>query len=155
MEDADGEVYAKHAEELIRFATALALAGPFNATDVLADAVVRVFTSPSWKSVTNRRAYLYRAVLNEARLRRRSLDRRLKREANAAVPPIDDADDMVDAADIARALRTLTVRQRAVVYETYWLGLDVGEVAGDLELSARTVERELARARSRLKELLG
>ncbi|HVM14687.1 MAG TPA: LytR C-terminal domain-containing protein [Egibacteraceae bacterium] len=42
MDDGDGEVYEKYADELIRFATVLA--GPSNARDVLADAVLRVFT---------------------------------------------------------------------------------------------------------------
>lgn len=153
MDDGDAEIYEKYADELIRFATALA--GPSSARDVLADSVLRVFTSPSWKSVANKRAYLYRAVLNEARQRKRSLDRRLRYEMTVGSPSTDREEEIVGRADLARALCRLTVRQRAVVFQTYWLELDAREIAGDLHLSERTVQRELARARTRLKELLG
>lgn len=152
MDDCDGVIYEKYADELIRFATALA--GPSNARDILADAVLRVFTTPTWRTVDNRRAYLYRAVLNEALQQRRALERRLRREDVQHLVQADEAELVADAADLIRALRRLTVRQRAVVHQTYWMGLEVAEIAGDLGLSERTVHRELARARSRLKELL-
>lgn len=152
MDDGDREVYEKYADELVRFATALA--GPSNARDVLADAVLRVFTTPSWKTVENKRAYLYRAVLNEARQRRRALDRRLRREALDQIAAADEAQLITDAADIIRALCRLSIRQRAVVYQTYWVGFEAAEIADDLGVSERTVTRELARARNRLKELL-
>lgn len=152
MDDGDGEIYEKYADELIRFATALA--GPSNARDILADAVLRVFTTPTWKAVENKRAYLYRAVLNEALQRRRTIARSLRREHIHHHVPADEAELVTDAADLIRALCRLSVRQRAVVYQTYWVGLEAGEIADDLGLSERTVHRELARARSRLKELL-
>src|SRR4051794_32827567 len=82
MDEADAQGYRKYADALIRFATALA--GPNLAEDVLADAVLRVFSSPAWKGVKNRRAYLYRAVLHEAMHAKRSIDRRLRREVAAA-----------------------------------------------------------------------
>src|SRR5215213_3062323 len=63
--EADGDVYARHASELVRFATVLA--GPSGADDLVASAVLKAFTNPGWADVQNRRAYLYRAVLNEAR----------------------------------------------------------------------------------------
>ena len=143
MDEADAQTYEKYSDELVRFATALA--GPDLAEDVLADAVVRVFSSPVWKGVRNRRAYLYRAVLNEAVKAKRSIDRRLRREvaaANASPPgcPFDER-DLIDL------LRRLTVRQRAVVYLTYWLGVDAAEIALGLAVSVRTVERELTTAR--------
>ena len=64
--DADADVYARHAPELVRFAAVLA--GPSGADDLVASAVLRAFTNPGWSGVQNQRAYLYRAVLNEARL---------------------------------------------------------------------------------------
>ncbi len=152
MDDGDGEIYEKYADELIRFATALS--GPSNARDILADAMLRVFTTPSWKAVENKRAYLYRAVLNEARQQRRAISRRLQREAIAPSSAADEAELVTDAADLIRALCRLTVRQRAVVYQTYWVGLDASEVAEDLGISERTVNRDLAAARIRLKEIL-
>ena len=59
------DVYARHAGELVRFATVLA--GPSGADDLVASAVVKAFTNPGWPDVQNQRAYLFRAVLNEAR----------------------------------------------------------------------------------------
>ncbi|HEX2273352.1 MAG TPA: RNA polymerase sigma factor [Acidimicrobiales bacterium] len=150
VRDADGETYEKHAEELVRFATLLV--GPGGAEDLVAGAVLRAFSSPSWPSVTEPRAYLYRTVLNEARQLRRSTQRRLRREAAAArserlhVPLVRP--------EVLDALRRLTVRQRAVIYLTYWLDEPPAEVARWLGTSRRTVERELTAARHRLEALL-
>ena len=43
---------------------------------------------------------------------------------------------------------------RAVVYLTYWMGVDAAEIARGLAVSVRTVERELTTARRRLEVLL-
>ncbi len=149
MDEADAQIYRKYAEELIRFATALA--GPDLAEDILSDAVLRVFSSSAWPAVRNKRAYLYRAVFNEAAQAKRSIDRRLRREdaAGAASP-----ESTLDRRELLDALRRLTVRQRAVVYLTYWVDLEASEIARGLEISVRTVERELAAARRRLEVLL-
>lgn len=52
------------------------------------------------------------------------------------------------------AIRRLTVRQRAVVFLTYWQELSAVDIAAGLDLSLRTVERELTAARRHLEELL-
>lgn len=77
----DEQVYVKYADELMRFATGLV--GPTEAEDVVADAVARCLRSRSWNEVSNQRAYLYRAVLNETH----SLGRR---RARRRVYPIDE-----------------------------------------------------------------
>src|SRR5215210_5691077 len=87
--EAAGEVYARHASELVRFATVLA--GPSGADDLVASAVLKAFTNPGWAGVQNRRAYLYRAVLNEARQEGRANVRRLRREQLAAAPEERDS----------------------------------------------------------------
>ena len=46
MDAVDVELYEKHGDELIRFATALV--GPTDADDVLAEVVLRAFASPAW-----------------------------------------------------------------------------------------------------------
>jgi DNA-directed RNA polymerase specialized sigma24 family protein len=78
----DEAVYERLAPELIRFATGLV--GRDDAPDVMATASLKAMSSPSWESVREPRAYLYQAVLNEARTwsRRRSV--RPSREAAAA-----------------------------------------------------------------------
>lgn len=144
------EVYRKHSEELTRFATGLV--GPFDAPDVVTDACLRVFRSRGWEGVTNRRAYLYRAVLNQARSHHRSTMRRRVREHATAGPtaahptPID--------IDVLRAIDKLSVQQRAAVFLTYWEDLTPAQVATRLGISEGSVKRHLARARARLKELL-
>ena len=73
--------YLKHADDLLRFASAVA--GPSAADDLVAAVVVRVLVeSDHWRSITDLRGYLMRAVMNEAIDRQRSRARRLRRERN-------------------------------------------------------------------------
>lgn len=144
------DVYRRHADELVRYATALV--GPADAPDVVTDAVMAAFRSPSWPTVTNQRAYLYRAVLNHAHSLRRSDTRRTAREARVAVPPVTQpAGSSVDA---QRALADLSAQQRAVVYLTYWEDLTPAQVSALLEVSEGTVRKQLARAREQLRRTL-
>ena len=144
------EIYRKYADDLVRFATGLV--GPFDASDVVMDACLRTFGSPSWRDVTNHRAYLYRSVLNQARSHHRSTLRRRVREQRAAVA---DATDPVEVdVDVLAAVDKLSVQQRASVVLTYWEDLTTSEVALRLGVSEGSVKRHLARARSKLKELL-
>lgn len=83
MQMTDEEIYRKHAEELVRFATLLT--GPDRAADVVSAAVVTAFGSKTWPTVSNPRAYLFRCVLNEARMSARSESRRSRLEARAAL----------------------------------------------------------------------
>ena len=146
----DEEIYRKHADDLVRFATGLV--GPFDAPDVVTDACLRSFSAPGWGTVANHRAYLYRAVLNHARSHHRSTLRRRVREMRAAVPEAGHTPD-VDV-DVLDAVDRLSVRQRAVVVLTYWEDLPPSEVAARLDISEGSVKRHLNRARSRLREQL-
>ena len=56
--------------------------------------------------------------------------------------------------DVVRAIARLRLRQRAVVFLTYWSDLEPAVVAEMLGVSQRTVERELTSARRRLEVLL-
>ena len=146
----DEEIYRKYADDLVRFATGLV--GPFDASDVVTDACLRTFGSPRWRDVTHRRAYLYRSVLNQARSQHRSTLRRRVREQRAAV---DHATAPVEVdVDVLAAVDKLSVQQRASVVLTYWEDLTPNEVALRLGVSEGSVKRHLARARSKLKELL-
>ncbi len=146
----DEEIYRKHADDLVRFATGLV--GPFDAADVVSDACLRTFGSRGWSTVTNHRAYLYRSVLNQARSHHRSTLRRRVRELRAAEPATAPPQE-VDV-DVLAAIDRLSVQQRAAVVLTYWEDLAPGDVASRLGVSEGSVKRHLARARSRLKELL-
>lgn len=152
MRDEDVELYEKYADELVRFATVLV--GPSGAEDLLLDTVATVFTSPRWPSVANKRAYLYRALYNRAANERRATQRRLAREVRAAAEAPATLDPPLVDVDVLVALRHLTVRQRAVVHLRYWHDLAAPDVARALDVSLRTVERELAAAQRFLQEHL-
>jgi len=146
----DEDVYRKHVDELMRFATSLV--GPFDAHDVVTDAWVAASQATRWPSVENKRAYLYRAVLNTARSHHRStLARRLREQRSAPVHRVELAESDFD---VLAAVGRLSMRQRAVIVLTYWEGLSTSEVAVVLAVSEGSVKRHLARARSRLRELL-
>ena len=150
LEMTDEEIYRKYADDLVRFATGLV--GPFDAPDVVTDACLRSFGAKTWPAVTNHRAYLYRSVLNQARSHHRSTLRRRVREMRAALPErtnLNEAD-----LDVLAAVDKLSVQQRASVVLTYWEDLAPAHVAARLGVSEGSVKRHLARARSRLKELL-
>jgi RNA polymerase sigma-70 factor (ECF subfamily) len=146
----DEEIYRKFADDLVRFATGLV--GPFDAQDVVTDACLRSFRTRDWPLVHNHRAYLYRSVLNQARSHHRSTLRRRIREMRGATPAISWPYE-VDI-DVLAAVDRLSVQQRAAVVLTYWEDLSAVEVAGLLRISEGSVKRHLARARSRLREIL-
>jgi RNA polymerase sigma-70 factor (ECF subfamily) len=144
------EAYEKHASDLVAYATALV--GPADAEDVVADAMLGVFTTVRWASVREPRGYLFRCVLNRARQteRRRSLGR--VKEAAVPVRLVDEGDD--GGPDDLGLLARLSVRERAVIYLTYWVDLTPAGVAEVLGLSEGAVKRYLARARAKLREEL-
>ncbi len=140
------EIYRSFATELTRYATGLV--GPSHAPDVVSDAVVRAMWSRGWDGVENHRAYLYRAVLNEARMHHRGSMRRVAREQRAAGP--SRVPDVELRPDVLDAVGRLSIRQRAAVFLTYWEGLPPGSVAARMGVSEGSVRRHLARARARV-----
>ena len=142
------EAYEKHASDLVTYATALV--GPTDAEDVVAEAMLGVFTRVRWPSVREPRGYLFRCVLNQARQaeRRRSVGR--TKEAAASVRSVADDEPLDDLGLLA----ALSVRERSVIYLTYWVDLTPSAVADLLDLSEGAVKRYLARARAKLREEL-
>jgi RNA polymerase sigma factor (sigma-70 family) len=148
--ESDAALYERLAPELIRFATGLV--GSTDAPDVLSSAVVRALATPTWPTVVNRRAYLYRAVFNEAQRWLRRSAARSRLEAAAAPPVTWELPDF--HSDVRAAVANLSVRQRAVIVLTYWQDLDPATVAERLGVSEGAVRRHLARARMRLRKVL-
>ncbi len=144
------ELYAKHAEELTRFATGLV--GPSDAPDVVSEAVLRCMASSRWTEVRDARPYLYRAVLNQARQSHRGALRQAARDARAV--PDATAEPPEVRPEVLEAVARLSLRQRAVIVLTYWEDLDPAQVAQRLQISDGSVRRHLARARARLREEL-
>jgi RNA polymerase sigma factor (sigma-70 family) len=151
MTSPDEQIYEKYSEELIRFATFLV--GPSDAPDVLSEAMLKVLASNAWADATHHRAYLHRAVLNEARMAHRHRSRRRSYEERAA-----RRDETLEPAtprpEVVAAVEHLSTRQRAVVFLTYWDDLDPVSVARVLGISEGAVRRHLARARSSLRRSL-
>jgi RNA polymerase sigma factor (sigma-70 family) len=145
-------VYRNYSAELTRYATGLV--GPFDAPDVVTDACLRAFESRSWPDVVDRRAYLYRTVLNVANdHHRRTLSRRLREMRVAGREETSDPSGSIDV-EVLDAVARLSVQQRAAVFLTYWEDLRPDAVAERMGVSVGTVKRHLDRARKRLGELL-
>ena len=145
------ELYVDLAPELIRFA--VTLVGPSDAEDLLGSAVAKAIASPRFDRVDNKRAYLYRMLLNGAHKSRRSAGRRLNRELRVVHRDAIEMERGLDP-DVLAALKRLSVRQRAVIHLTYWADLAPQQVADTIGTSLRTVERELTNARTRLEAIL-
>lgn len=150
------EAYRAHADELIRYATAMV--GVDDASDLVVDAMMKVFDGRGEElSATpehHLRAYLYRAVYTRSLDHRRSQGRRrdrntlyMRRETRSSV----ERDISIDA---HRALGALSNQQRSVAFLVYWCDHSLADVAEILEVSEDTVRKQLARARARLREVL-
>jgi RNA polymerase sigma-70 factor (ECF subfamily) len=145
-------VYRNYSQELTRYATGLV--GPFDAPDVVTDACLRAFGTRNWPDVVDRRAYLYRTVLNVANdHHRQTLSRRLREMKTASREDLPDPTASIDV-EVLDAVSRLSVQQRAAVFLTYWEDLSPESVAQRMGVSTGTVKRHLARARRRLGELL-
>ena len=150
VEAADSEIYRKYADDLTRFATGLV--GPSDAADIVSEAVLSCLDSSKWPSVTDKRAYLYRSVYNQAAEFHRSVRRRRSREVKVAQSEAVENPEI--RPEVLTAVDGLSVQQRAVTVLTYWDDLDPSSVASLLGISHGSVKRHLARARSHLKEAL-
>lgn len=146
----DAEIYAAHSVDLVRFATVLV--GPVDAQDVVSSAVLRSLGSPGWSKVQNHRGYLHQAVANEARNLFRSDGRRRKGEVRLSGQPVVSLPEF--RPDVLEAVETLSVRQRAVIYLTYWEDMTNQMTADYLGISAGSVRRHLARAKAHLRREL-
>jgi RNA polymerase sigma factor (sigma-70 family) len=146
----DAALYAALAPELIAFAGGLV--GRDDASDVLGAAFANALASRTWSRVENRRAYLYRSVLNEATALRRKATLRREREARSGMSVTWELPEF--RPEVRIAVDALSVQQRAVILLTYWADLDTGSVAELLGISDGSVRRQLARARARLREVL-
>lgn len=145
------EVFRKHADSLRRFASALV--GPTDAEDALATAMWRLVSSVDLGRVENPGAYMFRAVMNEAKRQVRRQTRSERRERLWA------GVDWVGAVEVdpgvVAAVGELPVKQRAVVFCTYWLDLNRTETAELLGMAPGTVASHLHRARQALARRLG
>lgn len=146
-------LYRLYAQDLTRFATGLV--GPWDAQDVVSEAMLRCLGSAGLAAAVDSRAYLYKAVLNQARQTVRASQRRFRRERTVAVRESRPSAGGMDLRpEVWAAVRSLSVRQRAVIVLTYWEDLTVDQTARRLGLSEGSVKRHLSRARDHLRRSL-
>lgn len=143
------DLWRAHAGELLRYATALV--GPHDAEDVVSVAFGRVMARIDAVGVVEPRAYLFRAVTNEAHDQRRRRTRQWRRDLMAIPMPVASDDPLVEVRD---AVASLSVRQRAVVFLMYWHDMTERDVAGLLDISPGAVRRHIVRAREHLRKVL-
>jgi RNA polymerase sigma-70 factor (sigma-E family) len=150
------EFVASRAASLHR--TAYALCGDWHlADDLVQETFVQAFRH--WRRVQradNQNAYVKRILINEFNSHwrrygglpvRADIDR-----TEVAVP--DVSVEVVNRADLLRALLTLTARQRATVVLRYLEGMSERETAAVMRCSVGTVKSQTARALSALEGCL-
>ena len=113
MDSGDAGFYRKHADDLMSLASALV--GPTDAEDVFVTAFMNVSRSARWVRMgdDDKRGYLYRAVVNQARSWARSRSRRVRREALWAARELADP-VITPRPEVWEAVCELSTRQRAV-----------------------------------------
>ena len=144
MSLSDETIYTKNKDDLIRYAAVLV--GAAEAEDVLSTVVVRVLQRRSLGDLDDARAYLFRAVLNEARGR--------KRRKQVPLPPVVPLWMPEQDQGVVAALRRLPPRQRAAVYLVYWEDQTIEATAQAMGTRPGTVKRYLHLARKNLKGTL-
>lgn len=144
------DLYARHGDHLIRFATGLV--GPSDAADVVSDAMLGFWRSGALMDADNPRALLYRGVLAAARSWQRSMFRRRSREQRTSQRLISHDPDI--RPDVVDAVLQLSPRQRACVFLAYWEDLPINQIGELLDISPGTVKQHLHRARQSLEEVL-
>lgn len=142
--------WREHAPAAMRFATAVV--GPVDAHDVTTAAFLRATRQPNWVHVEHFDRYLIRAVRNEAQNLYRQRKRRWQRDLLAVRP--EASTDALPDVDLLRAVASLSVQQRSVVFLAYWHDMTEAEIAETLDVARSTVHRTLARARIALRKAL-
>jgi RNA polymerase sigma factor (sigma-70 family) len=151
----DVAAFARHYEVeldgLVRLAFVVC-GDPSTAEDAVADAVVKVWSHWRRGHVSNLRAYLRRAVLNELIGHGRRQQRHRHWDAMIAV---DDAilpnDAIEDRELLWSGLRSLPVEQRVVIALRYLCDLSESDTADLLGVPIGTVKSRMARGMERLR----
>ncbi|MEY4175888.1 MAG: hypothetical protein RI900_3053 [Actinomycetota bacterium] len=148
--DASERLWRQYGEELVRFASVLV--GPGDAHDVAVEAVLRASRRLGQVEETAHRAYLHRAVANQAKNWARSRSRRWRRDLAGVGPASTGASD--PQLDVRRAVAALSVLQRAVVFLVYWADMTERDAAEFLGISPGSVRQHMVRARANLRKAL-
>lgn len=159
--DAFSLLVERHQDRVYRLVLGV-LGHPEDARDVTQEAFVRAYRSlKSYRPDLSFLNWLLKIAVNAARDERARRQRRPRsgleglEEIPEARPAGAAADRAVLLGQVRAALAELSDREREVFVLRELEGLEVETVARLLELAPPTVRRHLARARLRLRELLG
>jgi len=153
------EIVTRHGPFALRVALRL-IPNPPVAEDLVQEAMVRAWSQASHFDPSRARftTWLYRIVVNLCIDQRRRAQPEPMPDNFDPVDPTAGADEMMEVkerhAALVGALRDLPVRQQAAMTLVYDEGMSGAEAARILGLSAKAVERLLARARAYLRERL-
>lgn len=146
MDENDSLIYRKIRGDLVRYAASLV--GPDAADDTVSTVVLRTLSRKSLVDLDDPRAYLFRAVLNEARTQAR-LQRRPVR-----YPQVRDSVSKELQPEVLEAVARLPIQQRAATFLVYWADYSIAETAHVMGNRPGTVKRYLHRARKTLEGVL-
>lgn len=153
-----------HASTVYRLAYSY-LRSRFDADDVAQTVLVRLYRDGRWRPGADRafqsdehlRNWLVRVTINECR----TLFRRLRRTPDDLACVADtlpaegvSPEDAAEARELLEVVMRLPVKYRVPIYLRYYEGYSAKEVAGLLDVPESTVRTRLARARTRLGEML-
>lgn len=146
MKESDSVIYRKVRGDLVRYAASLV--GSDAAEDTVSTVVLRTLTRKSLADLDDPRAYLFRAVLNEARTTARLRTRPVR------YPQTQDPGSRDIQPEVLEAVAKLPIRQRAATFLVYWADYTIAETAHAMGNRPGTVKRYLHRARKTLKGAL-
>jgi len=147
-------VYLRRFNEFCSLANAI-LHDREQAKDAVQDAFVAALRRRrQWRGEGSLDAWLWRAVLNAAR------DRRRKHEAilvsdTAQVTPVEPSTSLDEPGDLADALAGLTERQRLVLFLRYFGDLEYRQIAETLDVKPGTIAATIHQAQEHLRHRLG
>jgi RNA polymerase sigma-70 factor, ECF subfamily len=153
------EIVIRHGPFALRVATRL-IPDRRAAEDVVQEAMVRAWSQAAHFDAGRARftTWLYRIIVNLCIDQRRRVQPEAIPEHFDPADPAAGAPEIIEAverdATLAREMARLPVRQRAAMTLVYDEGLSGAEAGRVLGLSAKAVERLLARARAYLREVM-
>ncbi len=147
----------RHQQRLLRVA-ARYLGNPAQAADATQEALVAVLRSlPTYKATGKFTAYVYRILLNQCRMVRRSQRTSEQAHVQFAVEMALDANQVLEREqhrDIERALLSLSDKLRSVVVLRFAADLNYDEIGETLNIPTGTVKRRVFEAKAKLRETM-
>ena len=145
------ELYQRHADTVWRVCVSF-MRNTQDAEDLVQETFLKVLSgNPAFASPEHEKAWL---IVTASNLCKNALKRRCRRDE-----PLDAAENLAaperERPPLAEAVLALPAEWKAAVYLHYYEGYTTKEIAALLDCPHATVRTRLARARKKLKELLG